>query len=166
MHPEIHWIDWRAPGRLAIMARPRSGDWLRDEILSWKDAGIKTVVCLLEPDEVAELELREEAELCRGQAIEFISFPIEDRGVPASTREVHALSQRIALNITGGAAVAIHCRAGIGRSSLIAACVLICLGSNAGAAFKTISKARGVQVPDTEAQREWVVGYEQVAASR
>ena len=50
----------------------------------------------------------------------------------------------------------IHCRAGIGRSSLIAACVLVRAGHDVNSAFDTIAKARGVEVPDTEAQRAWV----------
>ena len=113
-----------------------------------------------------ELGLRDEAELCGRHAIELIMFPIADRGVPDSMREAHTLSQRVALKVTDGAAVAIHCRAGIGRSATIAACTLICLGCGAHAAFDKISKARGVQVPDTEAQREWVAAYEHAAAVR
>jgi protein-tyrosine phosphatase len=163
MRSDVYWIDWPARGRLAIMARPRASDWLEDEIAGWKEAGIATVVCLLDQDEVAELGLREEAELCRRYDIEFISFPIEDRGVPGSTRDAQMLSQRIASTMIDGANVAIHCRAGIGRSGVIAACTLICLGSEAAAALDLISKVRGVRVPDTDAQRDWVVAFEQAA---
>jgi hypothetical protein len=38
----VYWIDVPRAG-LAMMARPRSGDWLADEIASWKQAGIDTV---------------------------------------------------------------------------------------------------------------------------
>jgi hypothetical protein len=44
---QLYWIDAPATGRLAIMARPRAGDWLDDEIAGWKLAGVDTVVCLL-----------------------------------------------------------------------------------------------------------------------
>ena len=57
MRSTIHWIEAPAKGRLGIMARPRSGDWLNDEIAGWEAAGINTVVCLLEHDEVNELGL-------------------------------------------------------------------------------------------------------------
>jgi protein-tyrosine phosphatase len=50
----------------------------------------------------------------------------------------------------------VHCRAGIGRSSLIAACVLVLLGLAPAMAFDRIGKARGLKVPDTEGQRDWV----------
>jgi hypothetical protein len=32
MLPEIYWVKELAPKRLGLMARPRSGDWLEDEI--------------------------------------------------------------------------------------------------------------------------------------
>ncbi|TXH69619.1 MAG: hypothetical protein E6Q83_09380 [Thiothrix sp.] len=50
----------------------------------------------------------------------------------------------------------IHCRAGIGRTSLIAGAVLILLGLKPEAALKHLSQARGVQVPDTEEQAQWL----------
>jgi hypothetical protein len=57
MFPRVYWIHAPKAGRLAIMPRPRAGDWLEDEIASWKEAGIDTVVSLLEREEIAELGL-------------------------------------------------------------------------------------------------------------
>lgn len=76
----LHWIEM--PGRLAIMARPRADDWLEVDVAEWKTSGVDLVVSLLERDEVSELGLQEEADLCWASGIEFISFPIPDRGVP------------------------------------------------------------------------------------
>jgi protein-tyrosine phosphatase len=58
-----------------------------------------------------------------------------------------------------GRTVVIHCRAGIGRSAVIAACALICSGQDVGTAFNEISRSRGVMVPDTDEQREWVASF-------
>ncbi len=113
MRPDIHWIETPAAQRLAIMARPRAGDWLDDEIVGWRREGVDVVVSLLEAEEIGELGLRREAELCRTQAIEFISFPIPDRGAPASLQETASLAQSLARQLSEGKAVAIHCRAGI-----------------------------------------------------
>ena len=159
MRPEVHWIGLPIAGRLAIMVRPRASDWLDDEISGWRAEGIDIVVSLLEPEEVSELGLRREADLCREQGMEFISFPIPDRGVPAALREVRALAQTVATKVAEGKAVAVHCRAGIGRSSLIAACALVCSGFDPEAAFDLIGKSRGVRVPDTEGQRDWVIAF-------
>jgi hypothetical protein len=156
MRPEIHWVDLPARARLAIMARPCAGDWLEDEIASWRAEGIGVIVSLLETGEVSELGLQREAGLCHDLDMEFISFPFPDRGVPRSTREAIALARTIVARLNEGKAVAVHCRAGIGRSPLIAACALVLLGFPPGTAFDLIGKARGVKVPDTEGQRDWV----------
>jgi protein-tyrosine phosphatase len=142
------------------MPRPRAGEWLADEIIGWQAEGIRTVVSLLEPAEISELGLEREAELCRKHGIEFVSLPIPDRGLPASLRDATMLAKTVALQVSEGKAVAIHCRAGIGRSSLIAAAVLIYSGLTADDALRLITAARGIEVPDTEAQREWVMAFE------
>ncbi|MGJ5045889.1 protein-tyrosine phosphatase family protein [Bradyrhizobium oligotrophicum] len=87
----------------------------------------------------------------------FVSFPIPDRGLP-ETRSAAQLAGDLAARLTDGARVLVHCRAGIGRSSVIAACVMIRLGVDAAEALERIAAARGVGVPDTEAQRIWVMG--------
>jgi protein-tyrosine phosphatase len=156
MRPSIYWLSLREPWRLAIMPRPRAGDWLADEVAGWKAEGIDIVVSLLEEHEIVELGLQELPASCRSAAIEFVSFPIPDRGVPTSIQETERLIRRLCDALAVSKVVAIHCRAGIGRSSLIAACILGRNGSDVGFAFDTIAKARGVTVPDTEAQRDWV----------
>jgi protein-tyrosine phosphatase len=160
MRSTIYWIEAPTNGRLGIMSRPRSGDWLNDEIAGWKAAGINTVVCLLEHDEVNELGLGDEEQLCRRHGIAFVPFPIPDRGVPNTEGETEILARDIAVKLKDGAAVAIHCRAGIGRSSLIAACALVFSGFDADSAFEMISRARCVKVPDTDEQRDWVTLFE------
>jgi protein-tyrosine phosphatase len=146
-------------GRLAIAARPRAGDWLIDAISGWKAEGVDLVVSLLEPDEVHELALQQEPELCRSHGMTFISFPIADRGVPESRRDVTQLARSLATELSEGRAIVIHCRAGIGRSSMIAACTMICAGVGATDAFSRIEAARGVRVPDTDEQRDWVMAF-------
>jgi protein-tyrosine phosphatase len=147
------------PGRLAIMARPRADDWLELDIAGWKASGVNLVVSLLEREEVSELGLQRESELCRASGIEFISFPIPDRGVPEAQPTLE-MARSIADGIASGRSIAVHCRAGIGRSSIIAACAMICSGIEAGEAIALIKAARGVIVPDTEEQRDWVVAFD------
>jgi len=155
----LHWIETEAAGRIAIAARPRAGEWLDIEIEEWKRSSIDIVVSLLEPDEISELGLHREAELCRHHAIEFISFPIADRGLPESEADSLIIARRLADFIREGKTVAIHCRAGIGRSSVSAASALICLGVEATDALARISASRGLIVPDTDEQRDWVIAF-------
>lgn len=143
-------------GRLAIVGRPRSGDWLSDEIMDWKSAGLTDIVSLLEDHEVRDLDLMREAEIAERVGLTFERFSIPDRGVPASFEAAHTLWNRLAETISAGRSVGIHCRAGIGRSGLIATGVLLRLGASENTAWQRASKARGRLVPDTEEQRLWL----------
>ena len=60
MKADIYWIDQLAPHRLAIMPRPRGGDWLEDEIRSLRLEGVDVLVSLLTETEARELELDSE----------------------------------------------------------------------------------------------------------
>jgi protein-tyrosine phosphatase len=155
----LHWIAVQAAGRLAIMARPRADDWLETEVGEWKSAGLDLVVSLLERDEVFELGLQREPELCKASGIEFLDFPIPDRGVPKDSHSTLKIANSIADGMAGGRSIAIHCRAGIGRSSIIAACALIRSGTEASEALNLIKDARGLSVPDTEEQRDWIIAF-------
>jgi protein-tyrosine phosphatase len=154
-----YWISLRAAGRIAIMARPRADDWLDLEVRDWKALGIDIVVSLLEREEVSDLGLQREAELCRSNGIDFIAFPIRDRGVPDSQLEVLQFARSVMTSVQDGRSVAIHCRAGIGRSSMIAACTLICSGIGAEDALALIQQSRGLRVPDTDEQRDWILAF-------
>jgi protein-tyrosine phosphatase len=159
MHAEIYWIEGVRKGRLAIMPRPRGGDWLKDETRSLRASGVDVLASLLTGEEVAKLGLAEEAERCAANGIDFISFPFADRGVPAFVSDALRLVRRLAALVAGGKAVAIHCRQGVGRSGLVAASVLASLGERPDAAIERVAKARGRPVPDTLEQREWVLSF-------
>ena len=91
MGTELHWVDGPWPGRLAIAARPRGGDWLEDEMAHWHHSGVDTVLSLLSPDEEHTLGLGKEADTVRAQGMNFISLPIPDRQVPGSETDLTAL---------------------------------------------------------------------------
>lgn len=156
MQVKIYWINYEESGGIGIMPRPRGGDWLDDEMRSLRASGVEVVVSLLESQEVAELDLGQEQAVCKVHAMEYISFPISDRSVPSSRAGVESLSDRLAEFISEGKKVVIHCRQGIGRSAIIAACVLAERGMSVDEAFERIAQARGCPVPDTPKQRKWV----------
>jgi Cyclin-dependent kinase inhibitor 3 (CDKN3) len=156
MRTEIYWIETPTPGRLAIMPRPRGGDWLADEVASWRSAGIDIVLSLLTPGEVSDLELLQEKSLCEATGIRFLTFPIDDRSVPASREATLNLLTELARLLAEGMNVAIHCRQGIGRAPLIAIGVLVLAGLDRQIAKKRVSAARGVPVPETVQQDEWI----------
>jgi protein-tyrosine phosphatase len=159
MRTTVFWIDGPWRGKLAIVARPRGGDWLESEVQDWKETGIQVVVSALTNEERAELDLDQEAVLCESAGQEFLAFPIDDRAVPTSAPATADLVHRLEDKLNEGKNVAIHCRQGVGRSALLAACVLAAAGMDTEAAFARIEASRGCVVPDTAEQREWVARF-------
>ena len=166
MRTEIYWIAREGSGNLAIFPRPRGGDWLADEVQDWVAAGLQVIVSLLTEEEVADLELAREAELCRLQGLEFISFPVIDRSVPTSREATRRLADHLARLLKEGKNVGIHCRQGIGRASLLAACSLLQIGMDAETAFGLIGRSRGLSVPETAEQERWVREFAARPATR
>ena len=97
----------------------------------------------------------DEEKLSRAEGLEFHRLPIPDRGVPSSRSEVAALLNSVEAALQGGRNVTIHCRQGIGRSSLVAASLLVRAGETPDQAFEEIAEVRGVPVPETPEQRDW-----------
>jgi protein-tyrosine phosphatase len=159
MTPEIYWIPDAECGPLAIMPRPRAGEWLEEELAALKREGVAVVLSLLTAAEEMVLDLTREEELCRSVGLEFRSFPIADRGLPSSYAVVRQFLEALGSACAQGEGIAIHCRAGIGRSALMAACLLVDAGCEPSAALERIGSARGWQIPDTAEQRAWVEAY-------
>jgi len=153
---KLYWLEDKWPGRIALSARPRGGDWLGDEVGEWKRAAINTVVSLLEQQEERELDLQRESAEVRGHGLDFLWLPIPDRHVPGSEAALAQPLERLDRTLREGKNVLIHCRQGVGRSGLVAACLLVKNGMSPGAAVEKISSVRGVQVPETDEQREWI----------
>ncbi len=153
-------------GHLSIVPRPRGGDWLDAEVRAWKEAGIDAVVSLLASAEERELGLQAEAEISQSAGVCFFAFPIPDRQTPGSAEKLRHLTAQLSVLLASGQSVAVHCRQGVGRSSLLAAALLVEAGVSPDEAFDRIERARGCPVPDTPEQRRWVERFPRSQRSR
>lgn len=162
LSPTLHWVTGIGSHRLALMARPQGGEWLGEEVSALREAKVDSLVSLLEPAEVRELALNDEPTLCGKYGIAYRSFPIPDRGTPLSVARFTPLLLEVHSELLENKAVAIHCRAGIGRTGLMAGCLLHLLRVPYKDIFHLLSRSRGVAVPDTSAQVEWVEKFTRV----
>lgn len=165
MGTNLYWINGPWSGRLAVAARPRGGDWLEDEITNWRRAGIHHVLSLLTAQEERDLDLQNERELVQGHGMRFTSFPILDRNVPNSETELAAALEPIEKDLAAGKGVLIHCRQGVGRSGLVASCLLVSKAMQPHTAIEKVSEGRGLAIPETGEQRRWIDQYAAVLAA-
>lgn len=138
------------------MAKPIAGEYLDDEISGLARLGLTGIVSLLEPHEADEVGLTQEGDLAVAHGLTFDAFPIRDRGLRDGISDFVA---RLTRRIQSGERLVVHCRAGIGRTGVIACAVLITAGYSPHDAIELVSEARGVRIPDTEAQRDWILGF-------
>jgi len=154
--PEIFRVANLGKGCLAVMGMPGVHEPLRETFDALAKLDVDVVVSLLGEPEALELDLADERAACESVGLEFLSFPIKDRGLPSDGEAVSRFSKRAHARITSGCGLVFHCRAGIGRSGMMAASVLLHEGFTVREAFARISAARGLRVPDTPGQLEWV----------
>lgn len=152
----LYWIPGPWLGKLAVAARPRGGDWLGDEMRGWQENGVGAVLSLLTADEVSDLDLGAEPQAADLAGLKFRSLPIPDRQVPSSPSQVAPVLEEIDADLSAGKNAVIHCRQGVGRSGMIAACLLVLRGSDPASAVAAVEQARGTTVPETREQRHWI----------
>jgi protein-tyrosine phosphatase len=113
----------------------------------------------LTPFSEQELDVGNEAAQAKAHGVEFLSFPIADRRVPSSEDNLTRLLEQVDRKLSSGKSVLMHCRQGIGRVGLVAACLLLTKGLNAEMALNRLAAARGVPLPETPEQRRWIDHY-------
>jgi protein-tyrosine phosphatase len=153
------------PGKLAIIPRPRGGDWLADEAKSLRNEGFDIVVSLLTSEEAQELGLACEPKLIRDQGLQYYNYPIPDLGVPSSRESARNFLDTLYRSLLAGKKIALHCRGSIGRSGLIASSILVLAGIEPSRAIREVSDARKCESPETPEQREWVMTLSAETAS-
>jgi protein-tyrosine phosphatase len=157
MIPDIYEVTVVGEGSLYVMPRPNS-EWLREDIKYFKNMGVNLVVSHLEISEEKELGLSKEGEILNEHGIDFVSYPIKDRNLP-NIDDFREFVEDIYDRLKNGENVAIHCRAGIGRTGVMSSCLLIKDGYESDIAMDMVAAARGTQIPDTDAQFDFICEY-------
>ena len=156
MTSRIYEVKRIGSGTLSVMAKPVAGEDLDDELRAIARSGTDRIVSLLERSEAFEVGLRDEQHVVERHGMAFESYPIPDRGLPASVGDFGKFTRHLHDEAASGKGVVVHCRAGIGRTGLVAAGVLLHCGLTPADAFARVSGCRGVEVPDTDEQRDWL----------
>lgn len=154
--PKLYWVDTPFDGRLAVSSRPGGWEELEESVAGWHKSDVGVIVSMLDRQEAEDIGLADQAEICRAAGLHYIHCPVPDHGTPEDEDAWLAAVDEALGHLNQGKRVAAHCFAGIGRSPMFVACVLVRHGVAADVAWNRLIAARGLRLPDTLAQQRWV----------
>jgi len=160
------------PGRLGLTFAPGKNapsetarvHWLRDAETDLnalrKRHGTDVLVALLRPYEYDLLGIPHLIPQAHRHGMTVRRFEIADRTVPhaALSDTFDATIDEVCDDLRAGRTVTVFCRGGLGRSGLVAACVLVRLGEKPAHAIARVRSARPGAV-ETREQERYVEAY-------
>lgn len=143
-------------GRLGICRLPGASGNLPGDVAAIRAWGPAMVLSMTGTEEMRRLGAGPLAELLAAQGIAWRHLPIADFTAPgaAGRPEWAALSAELQGALDAGHGVLLHCRAGLGRSGMVAMRLLVERGEEPMAALARIRSVRPGAV-ETEAQLIW-----------
>lgn len=156
----VGFVDAR-PGRLGMTICPGRRDRGRDldeDLAGLRTQGVDVLVTLTTQEELAwagvpDLELR-----ARDAGLATLALPIRDQEAPGEAA-MATLSSSIRAHLDAGRCVVVHCMGGLGRSGLVAACVLVDRGLPPTAALAAVREARGPRAVESAAQERALAAH-------
>lgn len=166
-HPlRIAWLEMPVGWRVGLTLAPgkcgpsREGPrWARDldaDLDVVAREGVRTIACLVEAHELVKWAIAGLPSAAAERGIELLHFPIPDVTVPSLHAARSVVRELIARR---EAPILIHCIGGLGRTGVIAGCLLRALGVSPDQALRRLVAARGKECPQTAEQRSFVEGF-------
>jgi len=156
----VDFIDAR-PGRLGMTLCPGRMDRGRDlaaDLVSLRETGATVLVTLATREELAWAGVPDLDVHARAAGLETIAMPIRDQEAP-SDAAMTELTLAIREKLDAGHSVVVHCMGGLGRSGLVAACVLVDRGRSPSEALAAVREARGPRAVESITQERALVAH-------
>jgi len=145
-----------APGCVRPGRDPSSDRLLAEDLERLRDHyRARALVTLLEDAEMRRLCIPRLREVAERIGLKSLWLPIPDGWVPAEVGPVSELADRVLAHMASGETVVVHCRAGLGRTGMVAACCLVARGRTASEAVRIVRRTRPGTV-EFKAQSEFV----------
>ena len=160
--PNSYWV---VPERLLAGEYPAGTTGLAtlDRLQRLLDARIDCFIDLTEPGEMDAYDKLLPGAYA-GDAVVYLRKPIRDHGLPESREQMEEILDELDSALAEGRRIYLHCRAGIGRTNLVAGCWLARGGLAGEAALARLNELwrestrsqSWPSVPETEAQCDYV----------
>lgn len=120
--------------------------------------GVTTIVCLLNVAELATYKLRNYVDVCTREGFEVVSFPIVEMRPPENLEQTLDIVDFVVNSLSKRETVLAHCKGGLGRAGLLAACVMLRLGivSTPQDAISKVRQLRSKSAIETTRQEEFI----------
>lgn len=150
-------------------ANSYSGIWERDletDVAVLVREGVTCLVTLMEAHELNFVQVTDLPEELAQQGIAWMHLPIVDGGIPDAAFEAdwQECGSEIRDRLQRGETVVVHCRGGMGRTGMVAACLLVELGVPSGQAIADVRRARHGAI-ETRGQEGYVRRHRAIEAS-
>jgi ADP-ribosyl-[dinitrogen reductase] hydrolase len=155
--PNSYWV---LPGRLLAGEHPGglSAEQTQARVARLLASGVNSFLDLTQPGEV------EPYDAALPISVDYLRKPIRDHGTPSAPEQMSEILDCLRLAQREGRVVYLHCRAGIGRTGMVAGCFLVEQGLSGADALAELNRlwqhsARASQwpsVPETDEQVEYV----------
>jgi ADP-ribosyl-[dinitrogen reductase] hydrolase len=166
-HPlRIAWLETPSEWRVGLTFAPgkcgpsREGHrWARDldadlDVIARE--GVRTIACLVEAHELVKWAIAGLPSAAAARGIELLHRPIPDVSVPSLYAARSLVRELIARR---EAPMLIHCIGGLGRTGVIAGCLLRALDVAPDEVLRRLVAARGDECPQNEKQRRFVTDF-------
>jgi ADP-ribosylglycohydrolase len=160
--PNSYWVE---PDRILAGDYPAGAneETTLDRLRRLLAAGIDCFIDLTEPGELASYEEFLPGPYARDPVV-YLRKPIRDHGLPESAEQMQEILDELDAALAEGRCIYLHCRAGIGRTNLVAGCWFASAGGGGDAALARLNERwrSGTRsqswptVPETDAQSDYV----------
>jgi ADP-ribosylglycohydrolase/protein-tyrosine phosphatase len=161
--PESYWV---VPGRFLAGEHPGSASraLAMERLKRFLASGVSCFIDLTDPEEAPPYEAYLPFATPDGRRIAYLREPIVDHDVPAGRETMTRILRMIDDALAAGHVVYLHCRAGVGRSSMVVGCWLAERSATAADALMALqdlwrqsARSRAWSaVPETDEQVEYV----------
>ena len=129
-------------GRLLLHSMPGRYEALERVWHQVRTDAVRAIVCLTERDEI-HMKSYEYAQALDNGSVPCLVLPFEipDRGAPDDRDGFWNLANDVARRLQCGETVLIHCAGGVGRTAMLAICVLLALEQPVAEAREVVSRA-------------------------
>ncbi|MBB5233402.1 cyclin-dependent kinase inhibitor 3 family protein [Deinococcus budaensis] len=171
-HPiRVDWIDtglW--PGRLGLTFAPgkKGASVIQAGVTHERDLaadldrlaghGVNVLAPLIEAHEFELLGIADYPQAAEERGLTVLPCPVRDRDVPGDLETFGAFLDELMDHLLDGRAVVVHCRGGLGRAGLTAACLLTQAGMPPEQAVTRVRAARPGAI-ETAAQERFVYDF-------